>query len=206
MAGIEAVALVLVELPRDAGRVQALRHRGPAGARHRIGGVWRIAGDVAAAPGPQIQAVRVRRAEHRAVVRIAHRERARQRVVERNVVLREVVHRAAGLRGGPVVIAAVVPGAVRGAPVVREVAVVGVAVRRAERRGRVEREHVGQHPGLSPHRIPARNHGRPRIAEAARTAQHAETHAPVHDQDQVEKPGHRYPPWGLHHHRQDPPF
>ena len=102
VAGVEPVADVLIDLPGDAGLLQALGIGGPVVAGFGVVDDRAAALAVVADPaGPHVVAVRVGRAEQRAVVGVADREGVGQRVVERDVAAGEVRHRRRALVAGP---------------------------------------------------------------------------------------------------------
>ena len=118
---VVVVVLLLVDLPADARALKPLRVGGPGQDDVVVGGTVVDDGAAASAarvdhPGPHVQPVGVGRAEHRAVVVVADRERLRQRPVERDVGLGEVAHRVRALGRDPLVHPAVVPGLVLRGP------------------------------------------------------------------------------------------
>ena len=125
-------------------------------------------------PGPHVQPVRVGRAEHRAVIVVADRERLGQRPVERDVGLGEIAHRERALGPHPLVHLAVAPGLVLRRPGV-------VGARRGLRAGRlgvvVERGQVTlgvARVRLAEHRAAVRQPDRGRVGEAAHARHRAE--------------------------------
>ena len=156
---VQAVADVLVDLPGDPGRLQALRVGRPGVAGLGVADDRAAARAVVAdAAGPHVVAVGVGGAEQRAVVGVADGEGVGQRVVERDVVAGQVRHASWWSWPGPT--GRSVPplnAAWRAVPAVVEVLeelqaqVVGV---------RVERQDVPGAVGLVPDRLAARQ-GRP---------------------------------------------
>ena len=173
LGGAEAGADVLVDLPAHSGGEQLFREGAPAVAVGRIvddrAAVLAVVSDPA---GPHVVAVRARRTEQRAVVGVADREGVGERVMERDVVARQVGHRRRALGGDPAVVLALVPGGVGAGPVVRQVLDEGeaeVRLVRPERQGVALRA-----AGLMEHRL-ARREGRgARIGEAAHPVQRPE--------------------------------
>ncbi len=171
-AGGEAVAGVLIHLPRDAVALQPFRIGRPVvagfGVRDYRTAARAVVADVA---GPHVVAVRIGRALHGAVVRVADRERVGQRVVERQVGARHVRHRRRAFRRHPLIAFAAVERLLRGVPVVRRAFEEGFAEIGDLR---AVREHVARAVALAPDRAAIAQEHRARIAEAAHAAQHAE--------------------------------
>ncbi len=118
---VQAVADVLVDLPRDPGGLQPLGVGLPAVAGLLVAEDRAAAGPVVArVTRPQVVAVRVRGADERAVVGVAHREGVGEGVVERDVVPGHVRHGRGRLGRDPLVVLAVVVRLVAAGPVVVE--------------------------------------------------------------------------------------
>ncbi len=169
---VEAVADVLVDLPGDAGLLQAFGVGGPAVAGLLVAQDW--AAPFAVVPGvpaPHVVAVGVGGADHRAVVGVADGEGVGERVVEGDVLPGQIRHGAGALGGDPLVVPTLVPRLVAARPVVVEAGdelhaeVLGVGV-------------VGQYVlvsvGLLPDRPVAGRCRGAGVAEAAHSAQGAE--------------------------------
>ena len=93
-ACVQPDADVLVDLPGDAGLLEALRVGRPVVAGFGVGDDRAAAVAVVADPaGPHVVAVRVGRPHQRAVVGVADREGIGQRELERHVAARVVGHR-----------------------------------------------------------------------------------------------------------------
>jgi hypothetical protein len=122
VAGVEAFADVLVDLPGNAGFLEDLGVGGPVVAGFGVvddgAAVFAVVADPA---GPHVVAVGVGGAEERAVVGVADGEGVGEGVVVRDVTAREVRHGGGAFLRHPLVVVAFVPGCVRGGPVVGEV-------------------------------------------------------------------------------------
>ncbi|OMP13437.1 hypothetical protein COLO4_01693 [Corchorus olitorius] len=172
--GVQARADVLVDLPRDAGGLQHLRIRRPAVAGFSVVDHGATADVVVAdVAGPHVVAVRIGRRGCRAVIGVADGESVGQRVVERNVLARQVRHRRGALVRDPAIVTAAVDGKVRVVPAVRQVlqelqAQIG--------RARAERQHFTHATGhrLMPDALAARQRDGARIAIPAHATQRAE--------------------------------
>ena len=135
---------------------------------------------------PHVIAVRVCRAEQRAVIAVADGEGVSERVVEGNIFPREVRHGGSPLVRDPLVVLAAVPRRLRVGPAVR---CVFEELHSHVVCGRVERQHVTGAIRLEPHRLSGRKHRGARVAIAAHTAHRAEVmiERPVflHQEDDV---------------------
>ncbi len=172
MIGVEPGARVLIHLPRDAGANEPLGVRAPVVTGLRVvdhgAAVLAVVADPA---GPHVISVRVRRAEERAVVGVAHGEGVGERVVKRDVVALQVRHGRAALRRDPLVVLAAVPGLVLIGPAVRQI---DQKLRAEVRRVRVEGKHAIRAVRLVPHGLAVRQAHRAWVAEPAHAAQRAE--------------------------------
>ncbi len=170
--GGQAGAHVLVDLPADARGLQLLWEGRPTVARLGVVDDRAAARSVVADPArPHVVPVRIGGTQQRAVVRVAQRERVGQRVVERDVLAREVGHRVGALGRHPLVVAAAVPGLVRRRPVVRR------AVQELQAqvgRVRMERQQLAAVVRLVPDRLAVGQRRGTRIAEAAHALHAAE--------------------------------
>jgi hypothetical protein len=120
---VQSDATVLVDLPRDPGRLEPLGVGLPVVpllgvVEHGTGRALRaVAAVVPCVTGPHVVPVGIGAGERGAVVVVADRERVRERVVERDVVTGEIRHRDVGLGLHPLVVGAAVQRDVRGVPV-----------------------------------------------------------------------------------------
>ncbi len=111
MGGIQACALVLIDLPGDAGGLQALGIGGPAVAGFCVIDDWALVFAVVADPaGPHVIAVGVGGSEERAVIGVADGEGVGESVVEGDVAAGQMGHGGGALLRHPLVMIALVPG------------------------------------------------------------------------------------------------
>ncbi|MCO4699117.1 hypothetical protein LRR80_05209 [Streptomyces sp. RO-S4] len=169
---VQAVADVLVDLPGDAGLLQALGVGGPAVAEFGVvQNRAAAAAVVARVAGPHVVAVRVGGADERAVVGVADGEGVGEGEVEGDVLAGQVRHGRGALGGHPPVVLAAVVSLLTVRPGVRQALqelhaeVVGV---------RVEGQELLSVLLLVPDRFAVAEADRAGVAEAADASQGAE--------------------------------